>query len=179
LRVGAQLRTWLTSDIHFFHKNIILYCDRPYSDFNEMNEKIIAEWNRVVLPEDRVILVGDLSAGLGKQHAELAEIIGQLRGHKHLVRGNHDHETDDWYLSAGFERVTDWLLEDGKLFIHKPATDMNPEVTQICNSLEYDIIVHGHIHDKHRIIPGHFNVAWDRHYRMIDICEVADESKKD
>ena len=69
------MRTWLTSDIHFFHKNIILYCDRPYSDFKEMNEKIIAEWNRVVLPEDRVILVGDLSAGLGQRHAELAEII--------------------------------------------------------------------------------------------------------
>ena len=173
------MRTWLTSDIHFFHKNIILYCDRPYSDFKEMNEKIIAEWNRVVLPEDRVILVGDLSAGLGQQHAELAEIIGSLCGRKHLIRGNHDHESDDWYLQCGFESIADWLLEDGRLFIHKPATDMNPEVIKICESLEYDIIVHGHIHDKHRKIPGHFNVAWDRHYRMIDINEARDESKKD
>ena len=177
--IGAQLRTWLTSDIHFFHKNIILYCDRPYSDFKEMNEKIIAEWNRVVLPEDRVILVGDLSAGLGQQHAELAEIIGGLCGRKHLIRGTHDHESDDWYLQCGFESIADWLLEDGRLFIHKPATDMNPEVIKICESLEYDIIVHGHIHDKHRKIPGHFNVAWDRHYRMIDINEARDESKKD
>lgn len=172
------MRTWLTSDIHFFHENIIMYCGRPYAGCDDMNEKIISEWNRVVEQDDRVIFVGDLSAGLRGRHDELAKIISSLKGRKHLIRGNHDHQTDDWYLAAGFESVANWMLEDRKLFIHKPATEMNPEVVSLCAGLQYDVIVHGHIHDKLRKIPGHFNVAWDRYYRMVNLSEVRDECKE-
>lgn len=166
------MRTWVTSDLHLFHDNIIIYCGRPQPTAAEMNDHIVQSWNSVVADDDRVIVVGDLSAGLRKRQDELASMIGGLRGQKILIRGNHDHEPDEWYIAAGFSLVKDWLLEDGFLYMHKPATQMNPESIRLSTETEHSLIIHGHIHDARPEIPGHFNVAWDRHYRLISLEEI-------
>ena len=46
---------YVTSDTHFNHKNIIEYCNRPYSSVEEMNKAIIDNWNSVVKDEDTEI----------------------------------------------------------------------------------------------------------------------------
>ena len=166
------MRTWITSDLHLFHENIIAYCGRPHETVDQMNQKIISAWNEVVASDDRVIVVGDLSAGLGPRKEALQKIIGDLPGRKTLIRGNHDHQADMWYICAGFESVADWTFEDGMLFIHKPAPSMNPESVRVFEQMSPDIVVHGHIHSRDRTIPGHFNVAWDRFYRLVDLEEV-------
>ena len=33
---------YFTSDLHFYHDNIIQLTSRPYQDVNEMNERLIA-----------------------------------------------------------------------------------------------------------------------------------------
>lgn len=43
---------YLISDTHFYHKSIIPYCKRPFSSINEMNEKIIENWNLIVTNKD-------------------------------------------------------------------------------------------------------------------------------
>lgn len=164
--------TWLTSDLHLYHKNIIVYCGRQHDNEYDMNDAIVAAWNAAVADEDSVILVGDLSAGVMGRYDELASLISQLKGRKTLVRGNHDHQTDVWYKSAGFSSVTDWLLQDGVLYVHKPATSYNTDVIKLAEQLSPRLIVHGHIHDDRPNIPGHFNVAWDRHKRMLDMTEI-------
>lgn len=167
------MRTLLTSDIHLFHKNIIAYCGRPHVDEYEMNEHIVTAWRQQVSDDDRVIVVGDMSAGLSGRSAEYFSLIGSLPGKKTLIRGNHDHKPDEWYISAGFVAVEDWLWEDGVLFIHKPATAGNDAVLDLRERLEPSLIIHGHIHSKvNGQIPGHFNVAWDWHGRMLDYEEV-------
>ena len=40
-------RIWMISDCHFFHGNIIKYCNRPYSSISEMNEQLIINWNSI------------------------------------------------------------------------------------------------------------------------------------
>ena len=167
------MRTLLTSDIHFFHKNIIAYCGRPHTDEYAMNDHIAAAWREQVQPDDRVIVVGDISAGLSGRSTELFSLIGTLPGKKTLIRGNHDHKPNEWYISAGFEAVEDWLWEDGILFIHKPATAGNDAVLDLRERLEPSLIIHGHIHSNvNGQIPGHFNVAWDWHGRLIDQDEI-------
>ena len=166
------MQTWITSDLHLFHDNIIVYCGRPYQTCDEMNSSIVGVWNDTVSSDDRVIVVGDLSAGLMGRYSQLRALISQLNGHKILVRGNHDHQPDDWYISSGFESVTDWLLEEGILFIHKPATQFNTDTMRICENLDYKQIVHGHIHDKRPNLQRHFNVAWDRFGRLVNLDEV-------
>lgn len=166
------MNTWITSDLHLFHENIIVYCNRAQSDVEEMNDHIVKCWRETVQPGDRVIVVGDLSASLRNRKEDLAQIISGLPGNKVLVRGNHDHQPDEWYIAAGFSLVTNWLFEDGFLFVHKPANQQNVDAIRAREECDPRLVVHGHIHAAGPEIPGHFNVAWDRHGRLINLQEI-------
>ena len=76
---------WLISDTHFNHTNIIRYCDRPFNSVGEMNQMLIANWNKVVEEEDTVFFLGDLASG----HDPLSW-LDLLNGHIVLIKGSHD-----------------------------------------------------------------------------------------
>lgn len=78
--------TYLTSDNHFWHANVIKYCNRPYYSVEEMNEAMIYNWNSVVKPEDTIYCLGDFS--FAGRSVELYS--SRLNGNKILVPGNHD-----------------------------------------------------------------------------------------
>lgn len=80
-------KIFFTSDTHFWHANVIRYCDRPYSSVEEMNEALVDNWNSVVRAEDTIYHLGDFS--LSRRAAET--ILPRLSGRKILVAGNHDH----------------------------------------------------------------------------------------
>ena len=91
--------TLFTSDLHFWHKNICKYCNRPYNTVEEMNQGIIDNWNSVVKDDDIVYLLGDMGfCGIEK----LRSLISQLKGHIRLVQGNHDSD-----------KVVNRLIEEG------------------------------------------------------------------
>ncbi len=80
-------KIWFTSDTHYYHSNIIKYCNRPYKDVEEMNEALIRNFNAVVRPEDTVYHLGDF----GFSHVDkLKYILSRLNGNKVLIYGNHD-----------------------------------------------------------------------------------------
>lgn len=81
--------TWFTSDTHFFHENIIKFCNRPYGSVEQMNNALINNWNLVVKPEDHVWFLGDFSFG---NVPDTEGILEQLAGIKHLITGNHDRK---------------------------------------------------------------------------------------
>ncbi|MCB0512609.1 MAG: metallophosphoesterase, partial [Bacteroidetes bacterium] len=112
---------WFTSDTHFFHENIIKYCNRPFSSAEEMNEVLIDNWNSVVKPGDIVYHLGDVTMGQ-KSHGQFSSLWTRLNGRKRLVVGNHD---DVKYLASGafFEKVMLWRAWNDKnlLFTHVPV----------------------------------------------------------
>ncbi len=79
---------YLISDMHFNHKNIIKYENRPFDSVEEMNETMTENWNSVVNPDDTIYNLGDF-AFVNKRH-DLEKIVKKLNGHIHWIRGNHD-----------------------------------------------------------------------------------------
>lgn len=82
-------KTFFTSDLHFFHNNIIKFCNRPFGSVDHMNDMLIHNWNTVVGEEDHVWMLGDFSFG---KPAQTAVVLERLKGIKHLVVGNHDRK---------------------------------------------------------------------------------------
>lgn len=96
---------YFTSDLHFYHDNIIRHTQRPFHDAEEMNKAIIRNWNNKVSGEDEVYILGDFTM----KGAELASsCLYELCGKKYLIRGNHDKFVD----SPKFERSLFVSIED-------------------------------------------------------------------
>lgn len=55
------MNNWVTSDLHFGHKNIIKYENRPFKDIEEMDKAIIELWNKTVKKDDKIYILGDFS----------------------------------------------------------------------------------------------------------------------
>ena len=116
---------YIVSDTHFYHKNILQYCDRPYKTVEEMNLAIVNNWNSVVTPNDIVFHLGDVGFGLVEN---LKPMIESLNGHKILLKGNHDMKRGEIKNYTGnLENV---------IFSHYPR-----------ECLDNQINIHGHIHD--------------------------------
>ena len=81
---------FFTSDTHFWHTNILKYCNRPFKSVEEMNETLILNWNKTVPENGTVFHLGDFSfCGPTKTK----EILNQLNGQIILVKGNHDYNS--------------------------------------------------------------------------------------
>lgn len=127
-----------TADPHFDSETIIAQTGRPFSSVQEMDEELIRRWNDVVAQEDTVYVLGDV----GSHCAPLPEeCLSRLRGHKHLIRGNHDMVlSDQSSLLRHFETVTDYLeITDGGYRITMCHFPM------VYNQCGY--MIHGHIHN--------------------------------
>lgn len=141
--IGKARDIWLISDTHFFHQNIIKYCDRPFYSVEEMNEHMVDKWNSVVKPGDKVYHLGDVFMGPIK-HEHFASFWPRLRGSKRLIVGNHD---DIPYLSKGgfFEKVSLWRIftDFNLLLTHVPIhKDSIHEKIRKAGGVN----VHGHTH---------------------------------
>jgi len=94
---------YFVADSHFFHENIIKYCLRPFSNAEEMNERLIENWNEVVTPDDVVYHLGDFAFGnaLG-----VDRVMRRLNfAHMHFIKGNHDKTFLDWYHNFGNDKL--------------------------------------------------------------------------
>ncbi|MEE1196626.1 MAG: hydrolase [Lachnospiraceae bacterium] len=77
------------ADPHFGHENVLKFDNRPFSSVDEMDEILITQWNAVVKDTDDVYIIGDF---IYKSKKPAAWYLKQLKGRKHLIQGNHDHQ---------------------------------------------------------------------------------------
>jgi calcineurin-like phosphoesterase family protein len=84
------MTVWFTADTHFGHLNLIEYCNRPFINTDEMDEKLIDNWNSLVTPKDTVWHLGDFAFGKGVTVERVAAIYERLHGNKYFIEGNHD-----------------------------------------------------------------------------------------
>lgn len=131
-------KTFLITDTHFGHENIIKYCNRPFQNAHEMNKYIIDQWVKHVMPEDMIFHLGDVAMNIKKD--TVASIIHYLPGKKILIKGNHDNYKGLhwWTTVGGFDFAADAIVYRGVYLTHKPASVL-PEGCWIN--------VHGHLHN--------------------------------
>ena len=79
---------WWTSDPHFRHNNVIRFCDRPFANTDEMDAKLVENYNKYVKEDDTLIFVGDISLNKKKN---IRPILNSIKcKNKILIHGNHD-----------------------------------------------------------------------------------------
>lgn len=81
-------KIFVTSDLHFGHRNILTFCNRPFSDTKEMTEKLVSNWNEVVGKNDVVLDLGDVMWFDGRHEAN--RVLERLNGKHYIIQGNHD-----------------------------------------------------------------------------------------
>lgn len=101
--------SYICSDLHLYHTNIIKYCNRPYEPDTEgtlkMNEDILKHID--VLPDDATlwnlgdVFFGKLAAKL--EFDELQAVVSRMKGKGRtlkLILGNHDREVRRYLKAA-------------------------------------------------------------------------------
>ncbi|EPB3036604.1 metallophosphoesterase [Enterococcus hirae] len=91
------------SDMHFFHKNLLGkndFAPRLFASVEEMNQQLINSWNKVVKETDHVYHLGDLAMHpqYEKGSQDILELVQQLNGTIHLIKGNYDSRAFFRYL---------------------------------------------------------------------------------
>lgn len=101
-----MVKIYVISDTHFGQESSLKWLDdegnkvRPFDTVEEMNNTMITNWNNTVKPQDHVYHLGDVV--MKKQYLEL---VKQLKGHKRLIRGNHEIFSTQSYLDCGFKEI--------------------------------------------------------------------------
>lgn len=153
------MTTWITSDLHFGHANIMKFCPvsraRYKNDVDYMNEAMIQEWNATIAPEDTVYILGDVAF---LPAAKAVAIMQRLNGTKILVEGNHDRKLlNDPVFRRCFAEVHQYLC-------------ITYEKTRIIMShfpfLEWDQMHRGSLHFFGHLHGGKTN---QEHYRCKDV----------
>jgi calcineurin-like phosphoesterase family protein len=80
---------FFTSDQHFGHANVIKFCNRPFKDVDDMQERLIENHNSVVRPGDLVYMLGDMFWRTTSLERALMIKI-RLNGQHYYINGNHE-----------------------------------------------------------------------------------------
>ena len=79
---------YFTADEHYFHKNVIKYCERPFDSVEEMNDQMINNHNLIVNENDTTVHCGDFS--FASKEKTYKEIISRLNGKHIFLKGDYD-----------------------------------------------------------------------------------------
>ena len=153
------------ADLHFGHKNVLRFDNRPFADTDLMNEVMIQNWNACVKEEDTVYVLGD---AFWKNEEESIRIMHRLNGHKHLILGNHDRVCGR--LRFHWESIEPYAeIKDGDTLVilsHYP--------TMFYKNQHYGaVMLYGHVHntEEWQLIEKWNHDLWERGIpsRMINV----------
>ena len=174
LRVHSKIKDFIKSqktgparilyiaDCHFYHDRICHEMDqRGFSGYEEMNEYMIAQWNKKVTNKDDVYIIGDFS--IAKSDAT-EKVLKQLKGKLHLILGNHDRFMEGHKHSSeqGSVQSPDYKADHQSLNQNNELRD-NEQTTEVRNKRGRDqfcfrsIEPYQEIHDNGRtVILSHY-----------------------
>ena len=129
------------SDLHLGHANALIFDNRPFATLEEMENKIVENWNKTVTDNDDVYILGDV---VWKN--VYWETIKKLKGRKHLIKGNHDRlsaEAKECFVSINdYEEIKDG--DTSVILCHFPIASWN-------KMTHGSVHLYGHVHNSEEI----------------------------
>lgn len=167
-------KSWIISDTHFGHKNIITFKDakgnliRPFASVEEMDELIVENWNNLVRDKDTIYHLGDVA-----MNRRCLSILNCLKGRKILIKGNHDIFKLKDYTSY-FEDIRAYKVYPnlGIIFSHIPIHPYQLQNRFIFNG-------HGHLHQNLIDDPRYINLCVENtNFKPVDLDELIETKIK-
>lgn len=134
---------YVISDTHWYHKNIIKYCNRPARH----NENMTARWNAKVWHTDTVLHLGDVFMSRSPEDWEVffTIIAPSLYGKKFVIAGNHDEPKALTALrKAGWTVIKPFTMRYRGFDV---SFDHYPTKRGAITPGDQTIRVHGHLHN--------------------------------
>ena len=156
---------FFTSDTHFGHGGALGLYRRPFASVAAMNEGLVERWNEAVMPEDVVWHLGDFA--IRQRPQVVADLLGRLRGRKHLLAGNNDPPATrelDWESVQSYLEIE----ADGISLVlcHYPFRSWRGMGKGWVN-------LHGHSHGRMKPQPRQFDVGVDVWgFRPVTLSEI-------
>jgi calcineurin-like phosphoesterase family protein len=157
--------TWIISDTHFGHANILRFTGadgnliRPeFETVEEMDDIMCQNWSRKVKNSDTIYHLGDVAIP-----RKFLQLIGKLPGRKILIKGNHD--------IFKLQDYTEIFVDIRIICSHIPISDR-----QLNNRFKFN--VHGHMHTNSMEDSKYLNVCVEKtNYSPISLDEVLERIK--
>ena len=135
---------YVISDLHLMDRGVIKFERTEFNTIEEHDAYLVKMWNSTIVnKDDTIYFLGDLhDNGRSRKDIEcLKNIVGKLRGHKIMIKGNHDVYKDQDYLDMGFEKVITGP------YYYKPYLILSHEPCREAFRNPYVWNVHGHLHN--------------------------------
>lgn len=131
---------FITADTHFGHIGVTKFLRddgtklRPWDTYQEMDEALVDNWNKVVRTKDKIYVLGDVVI-----NRRAFPTLARLNGEKVLVKGNHDLFQLKEYTPY-FKDIRAFGTLDGFCLTHVP---IHPDSLS-----RWKGNWHGHLHDR-------------------------------
>ena len=162
-------KIWIYSDPHFGHKKAQLYKSRGFDSWAAMDAAMIQTHNHYVGKKDTVYILGDVSFH-NKKTTE--KIMTQLKGHIHVIRGNHDRNKLNNMKGVASARDYNRIkLRKTKNKVIKAILSHFPFAAWEGDD-RGTLMLHGHTHGRRPPVLNRIDVGWCIWGRPLEVQDI-------
>ena len=155
---------WYSSDFHLGHTNILKYCNRPFSNVDEMNRYIYDLMYNTMSENDTLIHLGDL---IFKGKESIIENIDNSGVKLVNLKGNHDNKNLKYNIGNVLLKYN-FAGQDVILLEHRPSNECHHK--KIFETLGIKVCICGHVHNNSKWkVSDNCYAAYDPELDVVNI----------
>ena len=173
---------WFCSDLHLGHSNMYKFTNydgtkcRPWDNYEEAEEYMLQEFNKVLKPQDTLYCLGDVASKTDRASYFFNALVPCRRI---LLMGNHDNKIGFKFLSKYFNEIRGAYNLENYIMTHIPVSSGSKG--------RFKRNLHGHTHSNLITIdnngkipdPWYRNVCVERTgFKLINFSEIKTETEK-
>lgn len=173
---------WFCSDLHLGHSNMYKFTNydgtkcRPWDNYEEAEDYMLQEFNKVLKPTDTLYILGDVASKTDRASYFFNALVPCRRI---LLMGNHDNKIGFKFLSKYFNEIRGAYNLENYIMTHIPVSSGSKG--------RFKRNLHGHTHSNLITIdnngkipdPWYRNVCVERTgFKLINFSEIKTETEK-